>query len=559
MPRREQRLLMPTNDTPDDLPRATVVRTKRTRLSVVWIIPVLAALVAVGIAIQRLSTEGPTITIVFAAGAGIEAGKTPIKYKDVNVGEVTSVQLVDNLARVQVTAKIARSAAGLMVEDSKFWVVKPQIGLTGISGLSTVLSGNYIGVQAGKSQQSQRAYIGLDVQPLISDQPGRRFVLRTTDLGSLSLGAPIYYHRLPVGQVESYQLADDGKSVEISVFVTAPFDKHVQPETRFWNVSGIDLSIGETGVDVRTASLMALLVGGLSFDTPEFAGDAAPAPEGAAFPIYSDRAMAMKQPDAFARRYVLMFDEPVRGLAVGAPVTLMGLTVGEVLDVGLRIDPKTAAVHAQVQVTFYPERAAAQMLPSQHAAVKGNSAQERDQHVRLLRRLVDERGLRAHLRSTSLVSNQKYVSFEFVPHAKAVHTDWGREALELPVGPGQFGDMEVKLASILGKVDSMPIAAIGAHTEAMLVTLEQTLKDADTAFKDVDGTTLPRVKTALDDLHRVLDSAEATLVGRNSTGQQSLRDALQEVSRAARSLRDLTDYLDRHPEALLRGKSQENK
>ena len=550
---------MPTDQTPADLPSATIVRTKRTRLSVVWIIPVLAVLVALGIAVQRLSTEGPTITIVFAAAAGIEAGKTPLKFKDVNVGEVTSIQLVDHLTRVQVTAKIAKSAAGLMVEDTKFWVVEPHIGLTGISGLSTLLSGNYIGVQAGKSTEPARAFSGLDVQPLISDQPGRRFVVRTVDLGSISLGAPIYYHRLPVGQVESYRLADDGKSVEISIFIRAPFDKHVQPETRFWNVSGVDFSIGENGLDIRAASLMALLAGGLSFDTPDFAGGAAPAKDGTVFEVYSDRAMAMKQPDAFARRYVLMFDEPVRGLSVGAPVTLMGLTVGEVIDVGLNFDPKTLVVHARVQVTFYPERAAVHFAAEQQGAVRNNLEQEQEKHVKLLRRLVDERGLRAQLRTSSLITSQKYVSFEFVPHAVRARVDWSHDPLELPVAPGQITDMEAKLASILGKIDSMPIAAIGDRAADVLRTLDLTLKDADAAVKDVDATTLPRVRVALDDLHRVLDNANATLIGRDAPGQQSLRDALQEVTRAARSLRELTDYLEQHPESLIRGKGREDK
>jgi paraquat-inducible protein B len=277
------------------------------------------------------------------------------------------------------------------------------------------------------------------------------------------------------------------------------------------------------------------------------------------FEVYSDRAIAMKQPDAFARRYVLMFDEPVRGLSVGAPVTLMGLTVGEVIDVGLSFDPQTLAVHARVLVTFYPERAAAHFSAEQQGAVRNNTEQEREKHVKLLRRLVDERGLRAQLRSSSLITSQKYVSFEFVPHAVAARLDWHQDPLELPVAPGQITDMEAKLASILGKIDSMPIATIGERASDVLKSLDLTLKDADAALKDVDASTLPRVRVALDDLHHVLDSANATLIGRDAPGQQSLRDALEEVTRAARSLRELTDYLEQHPESLLRGKSKGDK
>src|SRR5713101_3731609 len=159
---------------PDQLPEATVVRKKRMRLSIVWIIPILAAVVAIGIAIQRIRSEGPTVTIAFKAAEGIEAGKTFIKYKDVRIGQVTAVELSEDYTKVVVRAKIAKHAAGLMVEDAKFWVVEPRISLSGVSGLNTLLSGNYIGFQAGKSLEDRRDFIGLDEPPIITDQAGRR-------------------------------------------------------------------------------------------------------------------------------------------------------------------------------------------------------------------------------------------------------------------------------------------------------------------------------------------------------------------------------------------------
>jgi paraquat-inducible protein B len=174
----------------DDLPQATVVRKKRMRISIVWIIPILAAVVAIGIAIQRVLSEGPSITIVFKAAQGVEAGKTFIKYKDVNIGQVTAVQLSDDYAKVLVKAKIAKHAAGLMVKDSKFWVVEPRISLSGVSGLSTLLSGNYIGFEAGKSDEDERNFIGLDLPPPITDQRGRKFLLRAATLGSLGSTPP---------------------------------------------------------------------------------------------------------------------------------------------------------------------------------------------------------------------------------------------------------------------------------------------------------------------------------------------------------------------------------
>jgi paraquat-inducible protein B len=543
---------MPDKPTLDDLPQASVVRTKRTRISIVWIIPLLAAVVAIGVAIQRIIIEGPTISIVFAAGDGIEAGKTLLKYKDVNIGLVTAVQLSDDFSKVKVTAKIARSADGLLVDDTKFWVVAPHIGLTGISGIGALLSGNYIGVQAGTSTHEQHHFAGLDVQPQVTDQKGRRFILHATDLGSLGIGAPIYYRNIPVGEVESVKLSADGNSVEIGAFIKAPYDRQVHGETRFWNASGIDLSIGENGLDVHTASLLALLAGGLSFDTPDFANVVDVAPDGTQFKVYRDRKGAMKQPEIFGRHFVLVLNESVRGLTVGASVTLMGLPVGEVTAVELSFDPKTLEVHPRVFFTFQPEQAAARFSHAEQPAVHATFEQDLQREIKLLRRMVEERGLRAHLHTASLLTGQRYVAFEFDAGAAKPRIDWGGDPIELPIIPGQIADIEARVSGILEKIDRMPIAAIGDRAATLLKTLNQTLKD-------VDSGALPALKQTLEGLDRVIDNANATLIGRDAPGQQALREALEELTNTAKSLRELTDYLEQHPEALIHGKRQEKK
>ena len=543
----------------DDLPQATVVPKKRAPLSVVWIIPILVAVVAIGVAIQRILNEGPTITIVFKAAEGIEAGKTFVKYKDVNIGQVTAVQLTDDYGKVEVKAKIAKSAQGLMVEDAKFWIVRPIVSLSGISGLSTLLSGNYIGFDAGKSDRSQRTFTALDVPPIITGQPGRQFVLNANDLGSLAIGSPIYYRRLPVGQVIAYDLAADGKSVQIKVFVNAPYDKYVTSETRFWNASGLDVSVSANGVDVHTESVAALLVGGLAFDTPSFSSQAAGAAANSVFTLYRDRSTAMKVPDPIARRYVLHFRESLRGLAVGAPVTFLGLPAGEVASIGLSFDAAKADIRPRVVITFYPERLIAST--EQGASLR---AQDEDKSKRdlLLKRLIEERGLRGQLRSGNLVTGQLYVAFDYFPNAPKVKINLSPENPELPVVPGPVVDLEAKLASILDKVDKLPLAAIGNDLKKDLEALDQTLQNAKQLLSDVDVQLVPELKSDLEGLHRTLaaveramNSADTTLLGADAPAQQELRAALQEFARAAQSVRALTDYLERHPESALRGKS----
>ncbi len=290
----------------DNIPQATVVPKKRQRISIVWLVPIIAAVVAIGIAVQRIMSEGPTITIVFKGAEGVEAGKTFIKYKDVNIGQVTAVKLSQDHSKVEVTAKIDKSAAALMVEDAKFWVVEPRVTLSGVSGLGTLLSGNFIGFEVGKSDKEQRRFTGLEVPPIItSGQPGRQFVLKGDDLGSLGIGSPIYYRRIQAGQVIAYDLGSDGKQVDIKIFVNSPYDRYVNSGTRFWNASGIDVSVGAGGLDVRTQSLVAVLAGGLAFDTPPIAVKAEPVAANTVFTLYADQTTAMKQPDTIAAHYVL--------------------------------------------------------------------------------------------------------------------------------------------------------------------------------------------------------------------------------------------------------------
>ena len=551
----------------DGLPEATVVRKKRMRFSIVWIIPILAAVVAIGIAIQRVLSEGPTVTIIFKVASGVEAGKTFIKYKDVNIGQVTAVELSDDFAKVLVRAKIAKHAAGLMVKDAKFWVVEPRISLSGVSGLSTLLSGNYIGFEAGKSDEDERAFVGLDVPPPITDQKGRKFLLKSRSLGSLGVGSPVYYRQLNVGQVAAYSLAPDGNSVEITVFVDSPYDKYVTAETRFWNASGINMSLGADGIEVHMESLTALIAGGLAFDVPPFATPGQPAAANTAFTLYRDRTVAMKQPDPIERRFVLYFDESVRGLSVGAPVAVYGLTAGEVAHIGLSFDPVTKALRPRVLITFFPERFIETLGSTRQAqAAQSMVAASVEERKRMLRLLVEEKNLRAQLRTGSLITGELYVAFEYFPTAPKVKLDLSKDPMELPVVPGGLASLEAKLSSILSKIDSMPLNAIGSEVKSAVASADQTLKDADVLINRIDAQWVPEGTKTLEDARRAiatadraLSNADAALFAPDSPAPQDLREALQEVTRAARAVRVLVDYLERHPEILIRGKTEEKK
>jgi len=545
----------------NNLPQATAKEKKKMQFSVVWIIPIVAALVGLGIAVQQILSKGPTITIVFKKAEGIEEGKTLVKYKDVNIGRVEKVELSKDFTKVVVTAKINKSAEGLIVDDAKFWVEQPRVTLSGVSGIGTLLSGNHIGVELGNSTKVRRQFVGLDAPPEVTvDQPGRQFVLQADNLGSVGIGSPLYYRRLNVGRVIGYGLAKDGRSIDIKVFVNSPYDKYVLQQTHFWHASGIDLSLEADGLSLQTQSVVSMLIGGIAFETFSLTPDTTPAAEDAVFKVYENYAAAAKEPEPVVMEYVLYFQESLRGLSMGAPVTYLGLPVGEVTRVGLEYNPKTEGLRPRVAISIYQARFMGHLATSDTVKEKVRNETERRAFVQ---RLVDL-GLRAQLRSGNLVTGQLYVALERFPNAPQVRIDWTKPPYVIPVMPSSLQDLETKVNGIIAKIDKVPFDAIGEEVKKTLKTLNSAMKTAERTLNSIDGEIVPEVKTTVQDLRKaiskaeqVLASTDKTLVGKEAPAQQELRVALQEISRAARAISELAEYLERHPDALIRGKAQE--
>jgi len=546
-----------------NVPEATPVPKRRARISVVWIVPIVAALVGVGIVVQQRLSEGPTIRISFRTAEGIEPGKTFIKYKDVNIGKVAEVALSKDYSRIVVTAKMEKHAEGLLVKDSRFWIVKPRVTLSGVSGIGTLLSGRYIGIEPGKSAKSGSDFVGLEIPPPITGgMAGREFTLRAGTLGSLGIGSPIYYRRLNVGQVIGYELAADRKSVDIRIFMEAPYGDFVTSDTRFWEASGIHASMGAGGFSLQTDSVLSILVGGVRFETPPSAAAGKPAPEKSIFTLFDNRDAAMTPRESESERYVLYFNESMHGLSVGAPVSMLGLPVGEVTEVGLDFVPETQSIRTRVEIATYQYRLLRYLGKSDVAAMNTRS---REESRKIMQRLVEEKGMRAQLRADSLISGQLYVAIEYFPDAPEAKIDWTEEPPRFPSVPGKLQNIELQLKSLLAKIDRMPVEEIGSDLKKALGALENTLQIADRVLNRVDAETLPEAKRTLEDLRRavtaaerVLASTDNTLLGPDAPAQQELRDALQEIARSARAIRLLADALERNPETLLRGKHKEN-
>lgn len=538
----------------NDLPEARVRKRGRLRFDLIWLVPVIAALIGGWLALRAVMERGPTVVISFQTAEGLEAGKTVISYKDVKIGLVKKVSLSQDRSRVEVTAEFTREAESMLVEDTRFWVVRPRFAGGQLSGLSTLLAGEHIEIDMGKSAKPSREFIGLEVAPVITASlPGRSFVLRARDLGSLDVGSPIYYRRLKVGQVDSFELEKDGSGVSMKVFVQAPHDRYVTLGTRFWNASGVDLTMDSSGVRLQTQSLVSVLVGGLAFETPpgsygSGADDAQPAKANAAFLLHADRTSAMKAPDGELQVYLLNFRDSLRGLVAGAPLDFRGIVVGEVLTTGVEYDPAREWFNFPVYVALYPERIRVVREGKGGKAGEGAKAElsDADRVKRGLVKAMVERGFRAQLRTGSLVTGQLYVALDFFPDTPKVSFDPNRVPLEMPTVPGDLEDLQKSLKSIAASLSAVKFDEIGAG-------VQKTLDSVNLILRRFDQELAPEMTASLKDLQKTLKAAEQTLAT-DAPVMSEVRNAAHEVSRAAQSLRTLAETLERQPEALLKGK-----
>ncbi|PND33687.1 mammalian cell entry protein [Achromobacter pulmonis] len=512
----------------------------RRRISLVWLIPGLAALIGLSMLVHAILSAGPEITIRFTTAAGLEAGKTPVKYRDVTVGVVSEITLSDDGSHVIATVSLTKSAASLTRKDTRFWVVRPRIGVGGISGVDTLLSGAYVAADAGAERETGNAFVGLETPPtVVGGTPGKSFVLLTEDLGSLDINSPVYYRRIPVGRVASYQLDSDGKHVSLQIFIDAPYDRYVTADTRFWNASGVDVSLGAEGLKLKTQSLATIVAGGIAFAAPVYS-QADEAPEHTQYTLAPDQASAMAKPDGPAQFIQLRFEQSLPGLSVGAPVQFAGMNLGKVVSMSLDYDKDKRRFPTIVGIVVYPQRLGSvrEKLP----LLEGDTQQRA---ARFLRSMV-EHGLRAQARSGNLLTGQLYISLDFVQNAPNVAFDESARPLSLPTISGSFDRVQEQVANIVGKLDQVPIESIGRNLDATLANLSKMLKQ-------VNNQTLPETAKTLRLARQTLGTAQGMLV-EDAPLQQSLDQTLQEVQRTARSIRVLTDLLGRHPESLLRGR-----
>jgi paraquat-inducible protein B len=528
----------PYSSADDALPTPHVQR--RSRLPrLIWIVPIVAALVGLSLIFKAWHAAGPKIVIFFPNAEGIEVGKTLVKERNVTIGSVSDIALSDDRQSVMVTADLTRSGENAAREGSIFWVVRPRISVGGASGLDTLLTGSYIGVEPGSSKSHRERFVAQDKPPPLSHQPdGRQVALRAVRAGSLAIGTPVYFRQFQVGRVIDLSLSPDG-TASVIIFVDAPNDKFLTVRTRFWNSSGLEVKLGGDGVDIKAESIASVIGGGIAFDDgpPDYNG------EERSMQLFKNETEAMTPPSGDPRYIKMRFAHAFRGLKVDAAVEFMGINIGSVASVDLDYDAQQKTFPLVVVAKIFPQR----MGRAFDTMVRQGAAQTDSAAVSLFGQLV-ARGLSAQPRSSSLLSDSLYVALDFSPNRGKVKFDPAAQPLEVPTIPSSTDDLETRLSSIAKKLDELPLHDIAAN-------LNTDLKDIHGTLEQVKGQVLPDLTDTLHSANSALGGVDQLLSDR-SPFREHIDSTLDEAQRSLSSIRDLADFLDRHPEALIRGRRE---
>jgi paraquat-inducible protein B len=562
---------MTDSGSPTPLPTAGAQR--RRRIPLVWIVPLVTLLIAAWLAWDTYSKRGPTIVISFDSAAGLTAGQSQLKYKNVVMGTVKSIGLSPDVTRVLVTVETVHEAVPFLNDKTIFWVVKPELFAGNITGLETLISGSYIGMRPSAEKGTLRHhFIGEQDPPVLQAwAKGTTFRLQSKRLGSISLGSPIYFRDLEVGTVLGWQLGDLASSVTIHAFVRAPYDQYVHDDTSFWNASGVSVKFGSQGVSLQMESLRALLLGGVAFDTPSDSK----LPVAAAdhkFSLYASFEAAKSAGFGHQLQLISYFPGSVAGLEVGAEVTLYGLKVGEVTAVSLVYDPQkdriVVPVHYRVEAGRILNAAAAQGVDAATLASE-----------------MVKRGLRATLQSPSLITGQKIISLERLPDAPPATLEREGDLFVIPTSEvGGFDSIARSANELLSKINRIDFDRIGKsisgaaaglddtingpQLKKTLAALEKAMVDVQDITRKLDQDATPAMKRLPEIANQLQDALTRAnrLFGSLNTGygddsrfRRDLDRLLPQLTDTARSIRALSDLLSRHPEALIQGRTNPGK
>ena len=513
--------------------------------SPVWIFPIVTALIGAWVLFYHYSHQGPEVTLITTNAEGIEGGKTRIKSRSVDVGVVESATLTDDLTHVEIKARLNSGMQKLLHNDSVFWVVKPQVGREGISGLGTLLSGAYIELQPGTKGSVPAQYPLLDSPPLASpDAKGIRILLESSKAGQLSPGDPVLFRGYRVGSVETSTFDTQKRRITYQLFINAPNDRLVTTNVRFWKDSGIAVDLTSAGMRVEMGSLSTLFGGGVSFDIPEGLDLGEPVANKTEYHLFDDQKSI--QDSVFTEHidYVMFFKDSVRGLQPGAPVEFRGIRLGTVGKVPFFIPGLKQRLNDDyripVEVRVEPQRLINQL---------GG-----DPNIRAHIDDLINRGLRGSLKTGNLVTGALYIDLDFYP--KAPPRGKIQEFNGYPIIPtisGGLAQIQQRLMDALDKINNLPINPLLEQATSTLAQSEKTMQHVQTTLDNLNKITssqsmqqLPAdMQTTLRELNRSMQGFQPGSAAYNKmvADMQRLDQVLRELQPVLKTLNDKSNAL----------------
>ncbi len=535
------------------LPEPIIHRRKRGRPSAVWLVPIIAVVAAGALSVRTYLRAGPTIHISFNDAEGLEAGKSEVRYKNVPVGIVSEVDLLPD-HRISATVKLTRGGSLVAVKDSRFWVERPRVGLGGVSGLGTLFSGAYIGVDVGDDNEEADTFVGLEKPPGVTQgRQGTRFKLTAAEGGSLAPQMPVYLRRQKAGTITAVEVTPDGRSLAIEIFIDQPYDKYVTMDAMFWNASGLDVTLDATGLRVNTQSLATVIAGGIAFGARDPDRPGPPAPEDTTFNLFEDRSHALAKPDTLSIPLAMRFHQPIRGLGkgIGVNIELEGLHIGDVTGVNAGYDTTTRAFYFDVNAVVFPAR-----LGAAYTTLVEEGARTGKSGLEMLQGLV-KRGLRAQLRSGNLLTGSFFIALDWFPNDRTTASAPIAQAdvWVVPTVRGGTEQIQDQVQSVLAKIDRIPFEDIGLGVRDASRAATSLLGRFDRDVVPKAQALLAGADAAMASLSDGLKALRDNVAAPDSAIQQSTRAAIEQVERAAFSLRGLADYIKSHPESLVRGRA----
>jgi len=521
-------------------------------ISPVWIVPIAALIIAGWIGVEAYLEKGARVRISFGEANDIVPGETLIKYKDVEVGMVKDIKLNKSLSGVVVEAAIDRQISGHLSENTKFWVVKPSISAAGVSNLGTIISGVYIVMDPGEKGAYKTNFVGLDRPPLIrSDEEGSPYLLQSNQLGSVNVGSPIYFRKIRVGEVTGFELAENFEYVDINIFIRAPYDKLINTNTNFLNVSGFGFSFGAQGIKANVGSLASIINGGIEFENTAGFSSRKKAEPGHVFYLHPDKESIAERSFNIKYFYLMRFASSVRGLNVGAPIEYKGIKIGEVIDVSLNTE-ETSDKNLYVYVAIEPQR---------FDANASTTLEDFDKRLDLM--IAD--GVRGRISTSSLITSAKYIDLIHSEDAEEAFLIRSEGYAEIPTLEEISKQVVEQATSLVGKLNSIPYGEIGKDLASSLTSVKEMLNrlernktadKIDTTLSQLEAT-LASANTAMEEASKSLENLSTT-ISPDSEIQYELNTMLRSVSQAAQALEKLGDDLAQNPNSLIYGSKNDD-